>query len=237
MFSFETTAGSSQSTAKNKLAGNQIHTVKYAGTEVKDIVGVKDPSMTYKTLILKWENEDGIFEHTIFEPKDADKVRGEREFTNKNGVIEKIPQPSNIESMMLLLKHAIDVVNPEVAKKIDNKEQKLGARTWDEFRKVVAAILDKGKGSETNIKLVVNKKGEGVFPGFFVGINREGVAYIKNNFIGNKVAFSSYETGKMKDAAQIPSKVDSFQNKGTEDLGSFDAPEQNLDLDFDVANL
>ena len=237
MFSFETTAGSSQSTAKNKLAGNQIHTVKYAGTEVKDIVGVKDPSMTYKTLILKWENEDGIFEHTIFEPKDADKVRGEREFTNKNGVIEKIPQPSNIESMMLLLKHAIDVVNPEVAKKIDNKEQKLGARTWDEFRKVVAAILDKGKGSETNIKLVVNKKGERVFPGFFVGINREGVAYIKNNFIGNKVAFSSYETGKMKDAAQIPSKVDSFQNKGTEDLGSFDAPEQNLDLDFDVTNL
>lgn len=237
MFSFETTAGSSQSTAKNKLVGNKIHTVKYAGTEIKDIVGVKDPSMTYKTLILKWENEDGIFEHTIFEPKDADKVRGEREFTNKNGIIEKIPQASNMESMMLLLKHAIDSINPEIAKKIDNKEQKIGARNWEELRKVIATILDKGKGSETNIKLVINKKGEGVFPGFFTGINREGIAYIKNNFIGNKVAFSSYEMGKMKDAAQTPSKIDSFQSKGSEDLGTFDMPEQNLDLEFDMVNL
>lgn len=237
MFSFETTAGASQSNVKNKLAGNTIHEVTYAGTEIKDFNGVKEPDKLFKTLVLKFENQDGVFEHTIFEPSEADKKRGESEFTNKNGVKEKFPQASNFESTMLLLKHAIDSINPEIAKQIDNKEKVLGTKDWNGFRQVVAKILDSGKGTSTKIKLINNKKGEGVFPGFFTGVNKDGVAYIKNNFIGNKVAFTAYELDKIKNAAQTPTKVDNFETKGSEDIGSFDIPSSDLDMSFDVVDL
>ena len=49
-FSFNTTAGASQSAAKSRLTGNDIYTVKFDGCEIVDIKGVKDPSMTYKVL-------------------------------------------------------------------------------------------------------------------------------------------------------------------------------------------
>ena len=88
-FNFNATAGSSQSTSKPRLKGNDIYTVKFDECEVKDITGVKDPTLTYKTLVIKFSNEDGVFEHTVFEPRSTDFERGETEFTNKNGKIEK----------------------------------------------------------------------------------------------------------------------------------------------------
>ena len=39
-FSFNTTAGASQSTVKPKLAGNEIYSVKFDGVEIKDIENV-----------------------------------------------------------------------------------------------------------------------------------------------------------------------------------------------------
>jgi len=199
-FSFSETAGTSQSTAKPRLEGNNIYSVKFQGCELQDIVGVKDPTALYKVLKLKFSNEDGTFEHTIFEPKENDFDRRETEYT-KNGKVEKIPQPSNVESMMLLFKHAIDAINPTIAKQIDDGSKNLGAKDWDTLRALVAKILDAGKDSETHIKLVKNNKGEAAFPGFFAGLTREGKAYIKNNFIGDKLAFSTYESQKIKDAA------------------------------------
>ena len=199
-FSFNTTAGASQSAAKARLAGNDIYTVKFDGCEIVDIQGVKDPSMTYKVLKLKFSNEDGSFEHTIFEPKQADFNRTETEFT-KDGKTEKIPQASGVESMMLLFKHAIDAIAPEVGKQIDSGARNLGAADWNGLRILVAKILDSGKGNPTQIKLMKNNKGEAQFPGFFSGVSREGKAYIRNNFIGNKLAFSTYELTRINNAA------------------------------------
>jgi len=234
-FSFSTTAGTSQSTTKPRLAGNNIHDVKFAGCEIKDVQGVKDTSIVYKQLILKFENEDGVFEHTVWEPRPEDFQRRETEFKNKDGKIEKIPQPSNVESMMLLFKHAIDSVNSTVAKEIDAKTKNLSASTWLELRALVAAILDKGKGTPTRIKLLKNSKSEeAVFPGFFAGLTKEGVAYVKNNFIGQKVAFSTYELQRINNEATAkPTKVDSFAT-------SFTSPSNEpsgLDMDFTVAGL
>ena len=234
-FSFSETAGSSQSTSKPRLSGNEIYTVKFEGAELQDIVGVKDPTALYKVLKLKFSNEDGTFEHTIFEPKENDFDRRETEYT-KNGKVEKIPQPSNVESMMLLFKHAIDAINPTIAKQIDDGSKNLGAKDWDALRALVAKILDAGKDSETHIKLVKNNKGEAAFPGFFAGLTREGKAYIKNNFIGDKLAFSTYESQKIKDAAGAkPTTAKSY------DAGSFTpqatAAASDLDLSFDIADL
>lgn len=232
MFSFDATAGASQSTAKPRLIGNDIYSVKFDGCESKDITGVKDPTQLYKVLILKFSNDDGSFEHTIFEPKPDDFKRTEKEFTNKNGNIEKIPQPSNLESLMLLFKHAIDAINPTVAKVIDAGEKQLGAKTWDDMRVLISKILDAGKGVSVKIKLLKNNKGEATFPGFFASVNRDGKAYIRNNFIGDKIAFTAYEVGRIN--TQATAKPSSTSNL---DLGGTPPSDNNLDLNFDVFNL
>jgi hypothetical protein len=229
-FSFSTTAGTSQSTTKPRLAGNDIYQVKFEGCELKDVAGVKDTSVTYKQLILKFGNEDGVFEHTVWEPKADDFIRKDSEFVNKNGQTEKIPQPSGVETMMLLFKHAIDTLNPTVAKQIDSNERNLGAANWDDLRTMVAKILDAGKGVTTSIKLLTNKSGEAIFPGFFTGLTKEGKAYVRNNFIGSKISFSAYEVKRIKDAATAkPTKPDTFVAPG--------ASTENFDMNFDVADL
>lgn len=238
-FSFNTTAGASQSTATPKLEGNNIYAVKFDGVEIKDFDGVKDPSQKYKTLLFKFSNSDGIYEHTIFEPKKDDFQRKESEFTNKNGNTEKIPQASGVETMMLFFKHVIDAVNPKLATEIDNGTKQITAPSWDALRNIVIKATDPGKGTEVKIKLVKKQNGDATFPGFFSGVNREGKAYIRNNFIGTKVAFTAYELDKIK---AFPTNMDTFNqtsvntNKPSEDLSQFDtsSTDGGLDLNFDL---
>ena len=140
-FSFGQTAGASQSTAKPRLEGNMIHEVKFDDCVVEDIKGVKDPSIVYNVLKFKFSNDDGTFEHTMFEPKGDDFERKNNEVTLKSGEKSNIPQPSNVESMMLFFKHVIDVVNPTIAGQIDRQEKNLGAADWNGLLQLVAKIL------------------------------------------------------------------------------------------------
>ncbi len=232
-FSFNATAGASQSTSKPRLVGNNIYDVKFDGCEVQDIVGVKDPTMTYKVLKLKFSNEDGTYEHTVFEPRAEDFDRRESEFTNKQGKLEKIPQASNVESMMLLFKHVIDSVNPAIGKDIDAKTKSLTASSWDALRKLVVDILDVKKGAPTRIKLLKNgKTGEATFPGFFTGLTKEGVPYVKNNFIGAKIAFSTYELQRISNEATAkPTKASEFA------IAPEPENQAGLDMSFEIDGL
>lgn len=235
-FSFSTTAGASQSTVQPRLEGNNIYTVKFDGCEIKEFEGKQDHNkgQIYKTLVIKFSNEDGVFEHNFFEPKGSDFERTETEFTDKTGKVNKIPQPSNVESMMLNFKHIIDAINPKVAAQIDSKEKNLGAKSWDDLRTLVGKILDAGKGTETKIKLVKNKKGEAIIPGFNVGVNKDGKAYIKNNWIGSKIAFSSYELDRInKEAIAKPTKVSSSLDLPVENTSNDDLID-DLGLDLDL---
>lgn len=230
-FSFNATAGASQSTAKPRLAGNNIYNVKFDGCEVQDVQGVKDPSITYKVIKLKFSNDEGTFEHTVFEPRKEDFIRTSTEYTDKNtGEKKSIPQASGVESVMLLFKHAIDSINPTIGQQIDNETKSLASPDWDSLRILVSKILNAGKGTEVQIKLLTNKKGDATFPGYFTGISKEGKAYIRNNFIGHKLAFSSYEQSRISTmAAAKPTPVDSFVTNNK--------PKADLDLDLDLGNV
>lgn len=238
-FSFNTTAGTSQSTAKPKLTGNNIYDVIFEACEKKDIAGVKDPTALYKQLIIRFSNENGVFEHTVWEPKPDDFNRRESEFKNKAGNIEKIPQASNVESMMLLFKHLIDSVTPAVAEAIDKKEKSLAAANWDELRDLIIKITSKSAGVKTQIKLLKNKDGEAIFPGFFTGLTKEGVVYVKNNFIGQKLSFTTYEMQRIKaESTAKPTPVSSFGGSlGNSDLASVSSNTEGLDLNFDMSGL
>jgi hypothetical protein len=229
-FNFNITAGASQSTFKPQLPGNEIYEVTFDGASIEDIQGKKDPSQVYKVLKLRFSNEKGQFEHTIFEPRPEDFNRGENK-TTRNGEVSTFPTPSNVESMMLLLKHVIDSVLPEVGKKIDNGEVTLGGKDWDQLRNNVVKVLEKGKGVSTKIKLLSDLKGNPRFPGFFTGLNQEGKAYIRTNFVGNTIGFNSYEKTRIDNAVNAkPTSMDNSLELPAEEA-------EGLDLDFEVGNL
>lgn len=242
-FSFSTTAGASQSSTRPRLAGNEIYTVKFDGCEIVDIKGVKDPDKVYKVLKIKFSNNDGTYEHTIFEPRQEDFTRGENEYTDKNGVKGKIPQPSGVENMMLLFKHAIDIINPTIAKQIDEGTKNLGASNWDGLRELVSKILNAGKGATCQIKLLKNSKGEATFPGYFSGLTKpdpitgKSKAYIRNNFIGEKLSFSTYENQRIaKELEAKPTRINSFSSEN--ELSSPNGFSSNdNDLDFEIPTL
>ena len=216
-FSFKSTAGASQPTTRTRLEGNTIHTVKFDGCEALDY-----SNGLYKVLKLKFSNEDGVFEHTIFEPKEEDSKRSSKDYTDKNGKIQEIISPSNIENMMLLIKHLLDTVNPELSKKIDDGEVELEAPNWDGFRKLLVKIFEKPCEKTFQIKLLKNKKGEAILPGFFSSVAREsGVAYVKDGFIGTKVGFTPYEVKRINNEATATvtkvSKVEEFDAKVSEE--------------------
>jgi len=224
-FSFGATAGTSQNTVKPRLTGNDIYTVKFDGCENEQFEGKKDHNTgtIYNTLKLKFSNENGTFEHTVFEPTSKDFER-----TESDTKVGKIPNPSGVENMMLLFKHLIDTLNPKVAKAIDEGTQNLGAKNFDELRTLVSKILNPAKGVETQIKLVKNNKGEAQFPGFFSGITKDGKAYVRNNFVGPKLAFTSYELTKINNEATAKPTTQASYDK-------IDTPNtDNLDLNFDI---
>lgn len=228
-FNFNITAGASQSTFKPQLPGNEIYEVTFDGASIEDIQGKKDPSQVYKVLKLRFSNEKGQFEHTIFEPRPEDFERGENK-TTRNGEVSTFPTPSNVESMMLLLKHVIDAVLPAVGKKIDEGEVTLGGKNWEQLRTNVVTVLEKGKGVTTKIKLLSDNKGNPRFPGFFTSINQEGKAYIRNNFVGNTIGFTSYEKTRIDNAASAkPTDM-------SESLGVLSTNTEDIE-DFDVSGL
>ena len=226
-FNFNITAGASQSTS-SQLEGNKIHEVKFTEALVDDITA-KDGTV-YKVLKLRFSNSEGMFEHTVFQPRPEDAQR--RENTAGDGT--KYMSPSRVEDMMMLFKHAIDAIVPEIGRKIDSGEQQINVKGWDNLRKSMAEILNQGKGVETKIKLMKNKQGYPTFPGFFTGLDRDTKApYVRNNFIGNRVAFSSWEANRIKQAeAATPTAM-------ADDLMSFEEPakDESLNLDFEIGNL
>ena len=235
MFNFDATANASQGKVFSQLAGNKIHDIVFDGAVAEDLES-KKTGETYKVIKLKFKNDSGTFEHTVFEPikSKGDFDRVSKEYT-KDGKTLTFPTPSRVEDVMLLFKHCIDAFRPEVGKKIDNKEATLGANNWDELRTNVSTVLNKGIGVESSIKLISDSKGYARFPGFFSTINEEGVAIIRNNFIGKNLGFTPYEKQRIESAANTAAKTSNFKELDfPQDSGS-ELPDDLAN--FSIANL
>jgi hypothetical protein len=206
-FDFESTAGVSQSSTRKPLEGNMIHDVIFDGCEARDFTGTQDSSKQFHVLEIKFHNDNGYFTHTIWEPREED-------LKDREGAFGM--QPSNFKVMMYTLKHLIDAVNPELGKKIDNKEVKLSAESWDALRKAMVENTAPGIGVSTKIKLIKNNKGEAMFP-YFLNYNKEGKLYMATNFIGNGVFFTTKELDKIK-------KANTAQPTPVSNLGGFTIP-------------
>lgn len=223
-FNLSNTNGTSS--IKPRLKPWEIHTVLFKGVTYSEFAGKKDPSTTWKTMKISFENENGVYEETIFCPKEGDDVRP----VTSNGEVER-ENPSNLEKFKFMLAHVGEQLSPK-------KYEKFKSMTFalpDEFEKLAKTFIEITKDAvnkQTKLKLIANKKGEPCLP-YFVNISKAGDAYISNNWLGDKVFFSDYETNQMnKQKSNGPTDM---PGTSSDDFGvAGDAASANSDLDFDV---
>ena len=226
-FNFNETAGATQSTSLPQLEGNKVHEVIFKGCELREITGVKVPSMKYNVLDIKFANDKGYYTETIFEPKSGDEKRPENEIGGK-----KYVKPSNIENMMLEFKHIIDAVNPELGAQIDRQEKSIGANSWDGLRKLMVEATKPGIDKTTKIKLIKKKDGNPRFPYFSIIDKDSNKAKVAGNFIGENLYFSTYEQQQIAKAenAKPTAQTDEFGLNSTAQTSD----QNNSDLDFNL---
>lgn len=172
----------------NYLAGNKIHTVQFKGAELAQVGN----ETKYDVLKLKFENEEGTFEDTIFPPKLPE------------GAVRKTDPyvaPSDVEELMAKLRHYISALNPELDKQIESGTKTLAAKDWNQLRGVVIKALSTGINKEVQLKLLNNGKNMAVVPGFILGISKAGATYLRTKFIGDKLMFTDKEIERMSKAA------------------------------------
>ena len=90
------------SNLKPLLAPFEIYDVVFDGVSAREITGVKDPSMKYYTMDVKFSNANGTYTHTLFMPKEGDEVR-----QNSSGGFE---MASNFEVFKVFIKQVATVL-------------------------------------------------------------------------------------------------------------------------------
>lgn len=213
---------------KPALEGFKIHSVEFKGAEKKDFTSKE--GVLYKVIVLKFENELGEHLATIFEPRDEDYTRKASQFGSLN--------PSRVEVILDLLKQLIVAVNPILTKELeDGKQLKFGGTTynavWESVRTSFVDTTKEYVGAKTQIKLEKNKKGDGQFPGFPMGISRENVLYRISTYIGNNIAWLPKETKAMSNyvgASATPMKKQSSMDLDLTASVPVKSPSINLNL-------
>ena len=84
---------------------------------------------------------------------------------------------------------------------------------------------------------MINNKGEAQFPGFFSGVSREGKAYIRNNFMGEKLAFSTYELTRINNAATARPTPMANTARANTPIDITTTQSDPLDFSFEMPNL
>lgn len=231
MFNFGISKESAVKTVRPQLKPWNIYDVKFVGCEVREFAGKKDPSVTYKVLDIKFENEDGYFTVTKFFPKEGDEVR--REIDGKNGGKRELA--SNFEELMNIVKQTAEVLTPEGFKKMQEASAKF--KSFDDVAKALITITDKVKGTMTKIKLVGRNRDNRVVAEIpNITSVFDGVATITDNYIGNKLFFSDYEEGKR--AEYLKSKPTDMKEAKADPIMGVEAPAAPADdSEFDLDDL
>ena len=105
--------------------------------------------------------------------------------------------PSQYESFMMKVKHLIRAVAPEVLEAMQKGEitfaPKSKSDVFKQYTLFLAEVLQDAIGRKTSIKLIKDNKGKTVMPPFFAAVGREGDVYMKTNFIGDNLSFTTKE--------------------------------------------
>lgn len=187
-FNFSSIAKTSGVSSNHMLRAYEIHDVVLESAKIED-VEIKNGERageTVKTIKVRFSNNDGYFEETLWFPTtDRDGERTPNQWGGEN--------PSNFDRNMMFIAHVVSTLSPELFKKMQEASAKF--KSFDDVAKFFVAVCEKIKGAETKLKLVGRTSQGNVRPAipYFCAVNKDGDAYIKDNFLGEKVAFSSRE--------------------------------------------
>lgn len=183
---------SAVSTSTPRLKPWNIYDVKFSGARIDEVAGKKDPSQTYTILKVRFDGEEGYHEESIFYPKAGDDQRPV--YTSKDG--HEYEGASSFDRTMMFIAQVAQVLNPEGFTKMQAASSKF--RSFDDVAKSFIQITDKAKGKETKLKLVGRNQNGSIQASLpkFVAINKQGERFCCDNFLGDKLFFTSYEEGK-----------------------------------------
>lgn len=209
-------------TAVVRLKAWGIYDVVFKGIDL--MKGTNKEGNAWKAMKIKFSGDEGIFEPMVFCPGD----KGDERRTGETGG-KKWELPSALEQLQYTVSHVMTNLAPEMMEKFSKAVT--GLTLPDDFEKLVETMnkaLSKAVNKKTKLKLVGDSKGYAALPSF-VNINKDGEAYISNNWLGETVAFSDYEVKKMNEQKNAkPTAV----KDNAEDTDNVEAG--NEDLDFEV---
>jgi hypothetical protein len=141
--------------------------------------------------------------------------------------------PSNFETLMAIVKQTAMILNPKGFERMQKASSQF--KSFDDVAKALIKITDEVKGCETKLKLIGRNRDGKVVAEIprILGINKEGEAFVADNYIGSKLFFSDYEEGKR--AEYLGSKPTDMDKK--DDLGDIADEQEKNDEEFDLANL
>ena len=211
----------SNGTAVQRLQPWTISEVEFNGVDFRE--GTSQQGNNWKAIQFKFKGEGGTFEHMVFCPGE----KGDERMTGtSNGRDWELP--SQLEQLVHTIAHVLGVLNPTGLEKLKGIELDL-PKDFDKLYQYVKKVLDPKVGTKTHLKLIANNKGYATIPNF-ININRDThESYISNNWLGDNLAFSAYET-QQKDKASKAKPT----NMNTTVTSSDDIIADNDDLDLNL---
>ena len=238
MGNFSYNSESAVANVKRMLEPFQIHNVVFIGAEFNEIQGKADPTMTYKALSFKFENDNGFYNETIFEPKDTDFARRQSEYNGNT-----FENPSNWEVSNTIINNILGTLSPEGAETLAKKSKDI--KSFEMLAKAVCKLLESAKGKETQIKLMgrTNKDGR-VIPMApnVCGINRNGEFYVNRAqlLVGQNLFFTDKEERTRQKFLNVqPTQMqdNGENNTGISSFFDEEKPSVGLQNDKDVQDL
>lgn len=230
MSGLQFTAQQGTSNSIQPLAPWNIHNVQFKGIEHAEFKG-KTNDTQYHVMKVKFANEDGVFEHSVFMPKLEDANRKMNENSGKE-------MPSNWDNFQFLISHLGERLAPEVWEKNKSKLA-FDVTTLEGFKKFIGALSQILKGAldkEFPLKLIGDKQNRSRLP-YYVALNKNGEAFISNNFLGEKLFFSDFEISQK---TKIQNTKPTTMNATTNDLDIPDNSDLSSvaddlnDMDFEI---
>lgn len=224
-FNFGLSAESAVRSTIRPLAPWEIHDVEFKGAEIRKFQGKKDPNAVYELLTIKYENEDGYFNVDLFFPKDGDDVRPE--FDGQNG--GKVHMASSFENTMAIIKQTVQILNPKGFDTLQKASVK--CTSFEQLAGMVVKVLTPVIGKKIKIKLTGRNRDGKVVAQIprILALNKEEEAFICDNYIGEKLFWSDYETTKRDEF--LKAKPTDPEKAGEDTVGVDEAPKDDLDLD------
>ena len=179
-FNFGTVIANTTGVASDKrLRPYSINKVKFVESKV-DVLHSEKTSQDYDILKVRFEGEHGYYEENLFLPSTSGKDI-ERTPNNWGG-----ENPSNADRAMMFFAHILGVLNADGLNRLKTVIGK--AKNFKEVATMVSKLLNEKKGCECYLKLCGRDNAGVIYASlpYYAQINRDGEAYVNNNFLSLK---------------------------------------------------